>query len=83
MPDRWSEDSRGGLKTLQAYAWPMARWMESAAGGTSQRLHPWGDGVRERAGMSRTVQQTDNSWKTASRWRKAREGRRQVSYEPG
>ena len=29
---------RGKLNTLKAYASPMARWMASAAGGTSQRL---------------------------------------------
>jgi hypothetical protein len=28
----------GRLKTLSAYACPIARWIESAAGGTSQRL---------------------------------------------
>ena len=28
----------GKLKTLKAYAWPIARWMARAAGGTSQRL---------------------------------------------
>jgi hypothetical protein len=27
----------GKLNTLNAYAWPIDRWMESAAGGTSQR----------------------------------------------
>src|SRR5579884_949532 len=30
----------GLLKTLHAYAWPMQRWMQSAAGGTSHRLNP-------------------------------------------
>src|ERR1019366_4162230 len=30
----------GRLKTLKAYAWPIARWMASAAGGTRQRLNP-------------------------------------------
>ena len=30
----------GRLKTLNAYTWPMARWMERAAGGTSHRLYP-------------------------------------------
>ena len=32
----------GLLKTLNAYAWPMHRWMHRAAGGTSQRLKPGG-----------------------------------------
>jgi len=27
----------GRLKTLKAYAWPMERWIASAAGGTRQR----------------------------------------------
>src|SRR3954471_1258269 len=30
----------GSLKTLNAYACPMLRWMARAAGGTSQRLNP-------------------------------------------
>ena len=30
----------GMLKTLKAYAWPMHRWIASAAGGTSQREYP-------------------------------------------
>src|SRR4051794_7927655 len=46
VPDSLSEDSSGGLKTLHAYAWPMARWIDSAAGGTSQRLHDGGATVR-------------------------------------
>lgn len=29
----------GSLKTLNAYAWPIDRWIASAAGGTSQRLY--------------------------------------------
>src|ERR1035437_1688426 len=32
----------GRLKTLKAYAWPMARWIARAAGGTRQRLNPGG-----------------------------------------
>ena len=28
------------LKTLNAYTWPMQRWMQSAAGGTIHRLNP-------------------------------------------
>jgi hypothetical protein len=30
----------GNQKTLKPYAIPMQRWMQSAAGGTSQRLNP-------------------------------------------
>ena len=30
----------GSLKTLNAYACPMLRWIARAAGGTSQRLKP-------------------------------------------
>src|ERR1700716_516812 len=30
----------GLLKTLNAYAWPMHRWIHRAAGGTSHRLKP-------------------------------------------
>jgi hypothetical protein len=30
----------GLVKTLKAYAWPMARWMHNAAGGTNHRLKP-------------------------------------------
>src|SRR5687767_7963264 len=32
----------GFLKTLQAYACPIARWMDRAAGGTSHLLQPGG-----------------------------------------
>ena len=32
----------GMLKTLNAYACPIERWMARAAGGTSQRLKPGG-----------------------------------------
>src|ERR1700761_9266918 len=34
--------SSGFLKILNAYTCPIARWMESAAGGTSHRLKPGG-----------------------------------------
>src|SRR5437899_732510 len=33
---------KGSLNTLHAYAWPIARWMDRAAGGISQRLQPGG-----------------------------------------
>ncbi|GAB2832371.1 hypothetical protein GCM10027091_73540 [Streptomyces daliensis] len=48
VPERWRADSRAGLKTLHAYACPMERCTESAAGGTSQRLQPAGATLRER-----------------------------------
>src|ERR1700674_623911 len=38
----------GILNTLNAYAWPMQRWIASAAGGTSQRLNPGGAMIRSR-----------------------------------
>ncbi|GAA4516562.1 hypothetical protein GCM10023191_087740 [Actinoallomurus oryzae] len=49
FPERFIEDSSGGLKTLQAYAWPMERWIDNAAGGISQRLHEGGATVRDRS----------------------------------
>src|SRR5579884_4040299 len=39
----------GRLKTLNAYTWPMQRWMQSAAGGTSKRLKPGAATVRSRS----------------------------------
>jgi hypothetical protein len=45
---------KGSLKTLSAYACPIARWMESAAGGTSQRLKPGGAIVRWRSRKAKT-----------------------------
>src|SRR5690606_15453315 len=38
----------GFLKTLHAYACPIARWIDSAAGGISHRLHPGGAMMRSR-----------------------------------
>src|SRR5690242_17595281 len=49
VPDSWSADSSGGLNTLHAYACPIARWTESAAGGTSHRLQPGSATMRERS----------------------------------
>src|SRR5262245_2680842 len=49
---------RGRLKTLIAYAWPMHRWIASAAGGTSQRLNPGPATIRSlesRPGMRRIL----------------------------
>jgi hypothetical protein len=40
--------SSGALNTLHAYAWPIARWIDSAAGGINQRLHPGGATIRSR-----------------------------------
>ncbi|XKK42357.1 hypothetical protein HFP72_00920 [Nocardiopsis sp. ARC36] len=33
-----NRSTRGVLKTLKAYTWPMERWTASAAGGMSHRL---------------------------------------------
>ncbi|GGP06014.1 hypothetical protein GCM10012278_27710 [Nonomuraea glycinis] len=49
VPDRPREDSNGGLNTLHAYACPIAKWTDRAAGGISQRLQPGGATVRERS----------------------------------
>ncbi len=43
----------GRLKTLNAYAWPMHRWMHSAAGGTNQRLNRGPATVRDLAQQAR------------------------------
>ena len=47
------------MNTLQAYAWPIERWTDRAAGGTSQRLQPGGATVRDRSRnpgvMDRTI----------------------------
>ena len=48
VPEMCSAPSRGFLKTLQEYAAPIDRWMDSAAGGTSQRLHPGDATIRSR-----------------------------------
>ncbi|GAA2249716.1 hypothetical protein GCM10010145_16440 [Streptomyces ruber] len=42
VPLRPRADSRAGLNTDQAYACPMERCTDRAAGGTSQRLQPGG-----------------------------------------
>src|SRR5439155_1006829 len=47
VPDRPSDFSSGVLNTLHAYAWPIDRWTDSAAGGISQRLQFSGATVRE------------------------------------
>src|SRR5206468_12082664 len=50
--------ARGRLKTLIAYAWPMHRWIASAAGGTSQRLNRGPATIRSlesRPGMRRIL----------------------------
>ncbi len=47
LPSR-SVDSSGILNTLQAYAWPIARWIDSAAGGISHLLQPGGATIRSR-----------------------------------
>src|SRR5918997_5544505 len=40
--------ARGFLKTLQAYACPIARWIDRAAGGISHLLQPGGATMRSR-----------------------------------
>src|SRR5262245_31729257 len=47
-PEMPSPASNGGLNTLHAYAWPIDRWIDSAAGGMSQRLHPGRAMIRSR-----------------------------------
>jgi hypothetical protein len=48
VPEMSSAPSRGFLKTLHEYAAPIDRCIASAAGGTSQRLHPGGATMRSR-----------------------------------
>ena len=45
----------GRLKTLNAYTWPMQRWMHRAAGGTIQRLNPGLAIVRLRSKNDKTL----------------------------
>ncbi|GAS95039.1 uncharacterized protein RMCC_2005 [Mycolicibacterium canariasense] len=48
VPEMPSAPSSGFLNTLHEYAAPTDRWMDRAAGGTSQRLHPGGATMRAR-----------------------------------
>ena len=44
------------LNTLQAYAEPIARWMDRAAGGINQRLHSGVATIAERSSMGRVIE---------------------------
>ena len=48
VPEMSSAPSSGFLNTLQEYAAPMDRWIDSAAGGTNHRLHPGPATMRSR-----------------------------------
>src|SRR5512146_965012 len=58
---------RGILKTLNAYTWPIERWIASAAGGTSQRLYPGFAIECSRSRKDRTAMWSTSSWVWARR----------------